>query len=70
MKNHNCKVRTFVRDLMLAQNTTYDQKNQSSIQCYEDGANKNLFFIYCRCHLINLVIEKLFKKSPLMRKAK
>ncbi|KAK8878387.1 hypothetical protein M9Y10_005155 [Tritrichomonas musculus] len=70
MKDHNCKVRAFVTDGMPAQKAAYDPTNKHSIQYSEGGTNRNIFFVYCRCHLINRVIEELIEKTPLMRKAK
>lgn len=64
MKDHNCKVRAFVTDGMPAQKAAYDPTNKHSIQYSEGGTNRNIFFVYCRCHLINRVIEELIEKTP------
>lgn len=70
MRLYNCRVRAFVTDGLPAQRAAFDPTNQKSIQSTEGGELANIFYIYCRCHLINGVIEELVQSSNLMMKAK
>lgn len=69
MEHYNCRVRAFITDGLPAQKAAYDGKNKECIQKTNNGKYSNIFFVYCRCHLINCVIDDLVNSSHLMKKA-
>lgn len=69
LEHYNCCVRAFITDGLPAQKAAYDCKNKECIQKTNNGKYSNIFFVYCRCHLINCVIDDLVNSSHLMKKA-
>lgn len=69
LMSNQCRVRAFVTDGLPSQKAAFDPTNKNSIQQTKGGKLRNIFFVYCRCHLVNCVIGNLIKESPLMMKA-
>ena len=67
LQKYNCRTRAFITDGQPSQRAAYDPANKNSIQRKKGGSYANIFFVYCRCHLINCVIITLITDFFLMK---
>lgn len=67
--NFHINVNTIVGDGFSSQKTVIDDANRSSIQVAPDAPSfvRNIRFVYCRCHLVNLAVGDWIKSSESAR---